>query len=152
MVHCPTAVRLTQPDISALGEDAVVQSISSELSGELMPSPVLTHSIMAHGLFTDRWRKRLPRRWARNGAVFGAIFTYAQVGGSKNWEVVLTNGYELRRFIFVFVVMSVGSALIALLLGLWARRALSPIRDGEWASVVKSVPRKWIFGPISLGF
>jgi hypothetical protein len=105
----------------------------------------------SRAIFADRWLKSLPSRWTRNGTVFGMICSYAQVGGSRNWEVVFTNGYELHRFIFVFAVMSLGSALIALLLGLWARRALSPIRDGEWASVAKSVLWKWILGANLLG-
>jgi hypothetical protein len=125
----------------------VAQSSSLQSSYDLVSDLPRASATSSHGVFVGRWLKSLPRRWARNGAVFGMIFSYAQVGGSRSWEVVLTNGYELHRFIFLLAVMSLGSALIALLLGLWARRALSPVREGEWSSMAKSVlqiPVIWV--------
>jgi hypothetical protein len=91
------------------------------------PSCNLVGAADLRTIFADRWLKSLPRRWARNGAVFGIICSYAQVGGSKIWEELAYSRYDLLRFIFVLVVMPLGSALIFLVLGLWARRALSPV-------------------------
>jgi hypothetical protein len=129
----------------------VAQSSSLQSSYELVSDLPRASAATSHGVFVGRWLKSLPRRWARNGAVFGIIYSYAQVGGSRSWEVVLTNGYELHRLIFLLAVTSLGSALIALLLGLWARRALSSVREGEWSSMAKSVLRKWILGANFLG-
>jgi hypothetical protein len=129
----------------------VAQSLSSELSGELVRGPRLTHSVIAHGPFADRWRKRLPRRWARNGAVFGGIFSYAQVSGSREWEMLLNNGHELRRFAFLLAVMTLSSALTSFLVGIGARRSLTPGRDSDWVSIAGSVVRKWTLGANLLG-
>jgi hypothetical protein len=127
------------------------QSLSLQPQSEPVIDRPTARSTSSPFVFADRWLKSLPGRWARNGGVFGAIFSYAQVGGSGSWEELLNNGYELSRFVFLFALLTVSSGGISFLLGLWARRVLSRSRDGDWGSVVKSVPWKWIAGANILG-
>jgi hypothetical protein len=106
---------------------------------------------MGVGMFADRWVKALPRRWARNGAIFGAIFSFAQLGGSRDIEQLLQNSGLLLYVAITSVVSVVGSALLFFVNGLWARKALLRSPDREWASVAKSIPLKWTIGAALLG-
>jgi hypothetical protein len=129
----------------------MAQSSLLQLPYELVGGATLGSPPSSRAVFANRWLQSLPRRWARNGAVFGAIYSYAQVGGSKSWEQLFNNGYELCLFVFGLAFMTLSSGLIFFLVGLWARRALSPAGKAEWTSIAKSVLRKWVLGANLLG-
>jgi hypothetical protein len=103
------------------------------------------------GMFADRWVKTLPRRWARNGIVLGAISSFAQFGGSRDIEQLLQNSGLLSHVAIVSVISVVGLAVLFFVVGQWARRALSRAPDRGWASVAKSIPLKWTIGAALLG-
>ena len=105
----------------------------------------------SRAVFANRWLQSLPRRWARNGAVFGVICSYAQVGGPSAWEQLFNNGYQLYLFVFGLAFMTLISGLLFFLVGLWARKALSPAGKEGWAATAKSVLRKWVLGANLLG-
>jgi hypothetical protein len=101
-------------------------------------------------MFANRWVRTLPRRWARNGAIFGAITSFARLGGSRDIERLLKNSglllVAIESVIFVVVL-----ALIFFVGGLCARKALPGAPDIGWASVAKSIPVKWTIGAALLG-
>lgn len=97
-------------------------------------------------MFADRWLKTLPRRWARNGAIFGAIYSFAQLGTSSDIEQLLQNGYRAVRFALVSVILVVTWAIVSWLSGLWARKTLSRALDKGWRSVATCIPLKWTIG------
>jgi hypothetical protein len=99
----------------------------------------------------DRWVSGLPWRWARNGAIFAAISSFARLGGSKDIEKMLQNGSVLLSTAVVFVIMIIGSAFLFFMIGLWARRTLLSAPGVAWVSIAKSIPRKWTVGGVLLG-
>jgi hypothetical protein len=74
------------------------------------------------------------------------ISSYAQVGGSKDWEVLFNSPGDLIELLFVFVFTTLSSAVISFLVGLWARRALSRVSAENWCFIAKLILRKWVLG------
>lgn len=103
-------------------------------------------------MFAARWVRRLPRRWARNGAIFGLIFGFAKRGGGSNFFLYLSEHPVLIiNFVEVVLLFTVVCTLFGLVLGLWARWSLSPIDNCDWNGKVKLILRKWAMGAILIG-
>jgi len=101
--------------------------------------------------FALQWTKELPGRWARNGAIFGAILVYARRDDSRSLTYIFEDFSRLAFFLGSMVFIAGVFALIAYLLGLWARSSLSPIDEAHLAVSVKTIPRKWVIGTHVLG-
>jgi clan AA aspartic protease (TIGR02281 family) len=98
--------------------------------------------------FTVRWARRLPARWARNGAIFGALTIFARYGDSY----IHQRPSVLAYFLGVMLTTAVVFAFIAFLLGLFARLSLSPIDTRHLTDCVSTIPLKWTVGALVVGF
>lgn len=101
--------------------------------------------------FAVRWARRLPGRWARNGAILGALFGSVPGGTSRQFKYVFENTLLLTRFIITILFVAGMFALAGFLLGLWARWSLSPIDEASLSVGVKTILRKWVIGAVALG-
>lgn len=101
--------------------------------------------------FAVRWAERLPGRWARNGAIFGALMVFAQYSVSQHLTYIFQHPSTLRLFIGSIVGVAGIFALITFLLGLWARWSLSPIDEPNLTAGVRTILRKWVVGALVLG-
>jgi hypothetical protein len=103
-------------------------------------------------MFAARWVRRLPRRWARNGAIFGLIFGFAKRGGGSSFFLYLSEYPALIiNLLEVVLYFTAFCTLLGSLLGLWVRWSLSPIDNCDWNVKVKAIPRKWTLGAILIG-
>jgi uncharacterized protein YneF (UPF0154 family) len=101
--------------------------------------------------FAVRWAKKLPTRWARNGAIYIGLLELGRVGNSKSFNYIGENP-NIMISLLVYIFLAVGVALlVAFLLGLWARRSLSPITKDNLAANAGRIPRKWTTGAVVFG-
>jgi hypothetical protein len=101
--------------------------------------------------FAIRWAERLPVRWARNGAIFGALMVLAKYSDSHSLENLFQHPWMLGFFIGSITGVAGIFAFITFLLGLWARWSLSPIDEPNLAAGVRTILRKWVVGTLILG-
>jgi hypothetical protein len=100
--------------------------------------------------YAQQWLKKLPLRWARNGAIFGALIVFVQIGGSASWGHLLSNwtmvgifGLQMATVVGVF-------ALVCWIIGLAARASLQLAMHLGPNVAVKHIIPKWIIGGIAL--
>jgi hypothetical protein len=102
-------------------------------------------------VFADRWIKALPRRWARNCAIFGAVISFAPLlGTTRHVEQMVQNG-GLFWMALGAVFLVVPLTLTSFVIGFWARIALLRAPDGGWVSAAESILFKWTIGAALLG-
>jgi hypothetical protein len=97
-------------------------------------------------MFTDRWVKTLPWRWARNSAIFGALICFAPLLGTPRYiEQIIDNG-GLFWMSLGAMFLAIPLTVIFFVIGLCARTTLRRALDRGWASVAESIPLKWTIG------
>jgi hypothetical protein len=90
----------------------------------------------------------LPRRWARNGAIFGAIFGFGKYAGGGLQQIVdiISNRGALVHVLFSALTFILLFGLVGLSLGVWARWSLRVGASEESHLMLKTIIKKWVIG------
>lgn len=102
---------------------------------------------MAYG-HADRWADSLPKRWRRNGAIFGVIYQLWFFVTELDHAAILDAGFWVEWLIKLAVQLALAAALFGLIFWLAGRLARwsLPLTSEDWDLIIRRVRRNWRLG------